>query len=140
LRALGAGELDAALAGLGEDELRRYTRHVVTENERVLRAVELLRAGRLREVGPLLSASHASLRDDFRVSIPELDVAAGTLVAVGAAGARLVGGGFGGCVLAVLDAGLVPAATSAVTEAYARRGWCEPVCFTVRPSPGARKL
>ena len=77
LRDVPVAELDAALARLDDDEQRRRVRHVVTENDRVLRTVEALRAGRTAEIGPLLSASHASLRDDFEVTVPQLDVAVG---------------------------------------------------------------
>ena len=88
--------------------LRRRARHVVTENRRVLATVQLLRAGQPDRIGPLLTASHASLRDDFEVSWPEADAAVGTAVRAGALGARMTGGGFGGAVIA-----LAPAACAA---------------------------
>ena len=91
-------DLDAALAALPDDVSRRRVRHVVTENARVLATVAHLRAGRPAAIGPLLTASHASLRDDFEVTVPELDVAVDAALAAGALGARMTGGGFGGCV------------------------------------------
>lgn len=132
--------LDDALSKLDDEEQRRYVRHVVTENARVVRAVELLQAGDLGAVGRLLSASHASLRDDFRVTIPELDVAAASLEASGAVGARMTGGGFGGCVIGLIDRGRVPDAVVQVEKAFARKGFRPPRTFTVRPSAGASRL
>jgi galactokinase len=76
-------------------------RHVVTENARVLETAAALPSGDLSVLGPLLLASHASLRDDFEVSTPELDLLVELLVDAGAAGARLTGAGFGGCVVAL---------------------------------------
>ena len=77
-------------------------RHVVTENERVLAMVDQLTRGDLAAVGALLGASHASLRDDFEVSTPELNAAVDASIAGGAIGARMTGGGFGGCACGVL--------------------------------------
>jgi galactokinase len=139
LRDVGVDQLDAALARLPTDELRRYTRHVVTEDERVLRTVALLRAGRTREIGPLLTQSHASMRDDYRITIDELDVAVDTLLAAGALGARMTGGGFGGCVIALIAPELAGPATAAVRAAYEARGFRPPVDFTAIPSAGAHR-
>ena len=104
------------------------------------RAVALLRAGRAAEVGPLLTASHASLRDDFEVSSPELDVAVDAALAGGALGARMTGGGFGGCALALSRKADTPAMRASVHLAYERRGWPEPSIFAVEPADGARHL
>ena len=135
--ALRDATLDS-IEGLPEP-LRRRARHVVTENDRVQHAVRLLRRGEVAGLGPLLTASHMSLRDDFEVSIPELDVAAATAVEAGALGARMVGGGFGGSVLALLPTGRVDAVTGAVESAYELRGWAAPVAFLVTPAEGARR-
>jgi galactokinase len=140
LRDVGPDDLDAALARLEEEELRRFVRHVVTEDERVLRTVELLRAGDTAAIGPLLTASQASMRDDFRITIPELDVAADTLVEAGAFGARMTGGGFGGCVIGLVPTELVDPAITAVEEAYARAGFRSPAAFVARPAAGAHRL
>jgi galactokinase len=102
--------------------------------------VALLRAGRVVEVGPLLTASHASLRDDFEVSVPELDVAVDAAVEGGALGARMTGGGFGGCALALSRADDVPAVRLSVERAYARLDWPPPQGFRVSPAAGARRL
>jgi len=140
LRDVAVDDLDAALPRLEDDELRRYVRHVVTEDERVLQTVAFLRAGDTAAIGPLLTASQASMRDDFRITIPELDVAADTLVEAGALGARMTGGGFGGCVIGLVPTGLVDAAVAAVEDAYGRAGFRSPAAFTARPAVGAHRL
>jgi galactokinase len=113
---------------------------VVTENQRVLDTVARLRAGQIATIGPLLSASHASLRDDFEVSAPQLDLAAEAAEAAGAYGARMTGAGFGGCVIALVSAEAADAVAAAVTEAFAARGFARPVTFTATPSAGAAQL
>jgi galactokinase len=133
-------DLDAALLRLQDDELRRYTRHVVTENRRVLQTVAALRAGDLASVGPLLTASHASMRADFAISGPELDLAVETLLGTGALGARLTGGGFGGCVIALLPTREADAAADAVHRAFAAAGLAAPHAFLVAPSAGAHRV
>jgi galactokinase len=113
---------------------------VVTENQRVLRTVELLRSGRVRETGPLLTASHASMRDDFEITVPEVDTAVEAALTAGAYGARMTGGGFGGCVLALADTDFADGVAAAVTRAYAERGFTRPRSFMVLPGPGAARL
>ncbi len=142
--ALGVGSLrDAAGAtaadGLADPVLRRRARHVITENHRVTQAARLLRAGDLAGCGPLLSASHASLRDEFEVSWPEADAAVDAAVAAGALGARMMGGGFGGSVIALVPAGQT-AVADAVRARYARHGWPPPEFLDAPPSAGARRL
>jgi galactokinase len=107
-------ECETAAARLGITSLRDATveqvadipraRHVVTENARVLETAAALQTGNLHALGSLLTESHASLRDDYEVSTPELDVLVQALVESGAAGARLTGAGFGGCVVALASA------------------------------------
>ena len=114
-------ERDPRLEQLPSVEQRR-ARHVIAENGRVLAAVALLRAGDSAGLGPLLNASHASLRDDFEVSCPELD----TLVALaqsheGTYGARMTGGGFGGSIVALVSLGLAESIAELVCAAYAQR-------------------
>jgi galactokinase len=92
-------EADPAEVERLPEPLRRRGRHVLGENGRVLRAVAALRGGELPALGALLNASHASLRDDYEISTPAVEAAAARLLAAGAAGARIMGGGFGGCVL-----------------------------------------
>ena len=133
-------DLPAALARLDDPVLRRRTRHVVTENARVLSTVAALEAGQLREIGPLMTASHASLRDDYQVTVAELDLAVEASLAAGAYGARMTGGGFGGCVLALVDIDRQQAVAEAVTAAFAGSRFTAPVTFTTPPSAGARRL
>jgi len=101
----------------------------------VLRAAEALRAGDLAALGPLLRASHASLRDLFEVSVPELDAVAGAAEGAGALGARLVGAGFGGSAIALVPAEGEEAVRAAVGEALA-----EAACFAATPAQGARRI
>jgi galactokinase len=132
-------DLDAALAALPDELSRRRVRHVVTENDRVRRSVELLRAGRPEATGPLLDASHASLRDDYEVTVPELDLAAEAAVAAGALGARMTGGGFGGCVIALVRESEAGTVAEAVADAFAARGFTPPVAFVATPAAGVRR-
>jgi galactokinase len=131
--------VESAAARLGEPGLRR-ARHVVSENARVLEAVALLRAGQLDRVGPLLVASHASLRDDFEVSSPRLDTAVEAALAAGALGARMTGAGFGGSALALVPAGLDGEVAERVAEAFEAAGFERPVVIPVRASGGARRI
>ena len=122
---LGISSLrDAAAGELGElpEPLRRRARHVIEENERVLAAMRALRAEDMQVLAELLNASHASLRDLYEVSTPAVEAAVERMLAAGAAGARLIGGGFGGSVL-----GLFGPAARTPTDAIA-----------VAPGPGAR--
>ncbi|MFC9997655.1 galactokinase [Nocardia sp. NPDC127526] len=130
-----------ALDRVADPVLRRRARHVVTENARVLAVTERLRAGAdPRAIGPALTAGHASLRDDFEVSAPPLDLAVGTAVANGAYGARMVGGGFGGSVIALVDHDRAPAMIAAVRDAFAHSHFDAPRSFAVTPAAGAHRL
>ncbi len=120
--------------------LRRRARHVVTENARVLATVRLLRAGEPGRCGPLLTASHVSLRDDFEVSWPQADVAVEAAVAGGALGARMTGGGFGGSVIALVEAGQAEDVRVSAGVAFGDRGWPPPRFLDAYPSAGARRL
>lgn len=124
---------------LMDDVTFRRVRHVVTEDQRVLDTVETLRSAGPRGIGQLLDASHASMRDDFEISVPELDLAVDTARAAGAIGARMTGGGFGGAAIALIDHSLVASVTAAVERAFADAGYATPHIFTVHPSEGARR-
>ena len=144
LRDVTPADLPRAAELLDPVDFRRV-RHVVTEDQRVLDMVAALTAdGRSRGlpedvIGDLLVASHASLRDDFKVSIPELDTAVDTALAHGAIGARMTGGGFGGAAIALVDRALVAAVSEAVRAAFSERGFAEPHLFTVVPAAGPRR-
>ena len=142
LRDVGVGDLDRASDVLDAETFRRL-RHVVTENERVLAAVAALRADGLESdpaaLGALLTASHTSMRDDFEITTPALDLAAATAVEAGAAGARMTGGGFGGAVIALVASERAADTAEAITAAFARAGFTAPRLSTVAPSDGARR-
>ncbi|QTD99026.1 galactokinase [Streptomyces cyanogenus] len=141
LRDIPYDGLDAALARLGdEEEVVRLVRHVVTEDERVERIVALLRAGDTRAIGPVLTAGHASLRDDFRISCPELDLVVDTALAHGALGARMTGGGFGGSAIVLTEATEVDTLTKTIEEAFAAAAFKAPRLFEAVPSAGAHRL
>ena len=140
LRDVATADLDDALARLDDDELRRYVRHVVTEDDRVLSVVRLLDEGRLPEIGPALTDSHASMRDDFRITVPEVDTAVEAMLGAGALGARMTGGGFGGCVIGLVPEREVGAVGEAVRAGFADAGFGEPALFTAEPSAGARPV
>ena len=138
LRDIAVGDLPRAQE-LMDDVTFRRVRHVVTENQRVRDAVRTLREDGPRAIGGLLDASHASMRDDFEISTPELDLAVTVARDAGAIGARMTGGGFGGSAIALIDRGLVLAATGAIAAAFADAGFGAPHIFTVHPSQGARR-
>jgi galactokinase len=127
-----AGSLDGLPEPLG-----RRARHVVSEVRRVDEFVEALRADDWDRLGPLMNASHASLRDDFEVSCEELDVVVETARAVGAEGARMTGGGFGGSAIALVPADTAGRVREAVAAEFAERGWKAPEFFLAEPGPGA---
>ena len=140
LRDVTGDQLDDALGRLDDEVMRRRVRHIVTEDDRVLATVKLLHAGQVREIGPLLTASHVSMRDDFEITVRQVDLAVETALQVGAYGARMTGGGFGGCVLALIDSDKAAEVTAAVEEAYAKEGFTPPTAWTVTAGPGAGRL
>ncbi|MFF0594416.1 galactokinase [Streptomyces antibioticus] len=141
LRDIPFADLDAALARLGdEEEVRRLVRHVVTEDARVERVVSLLESGDTRAIGPVLTEGHASLRDDFRVSCPELDLVVDTAVGAGALGARMTGGGFGGSAIVLTTAADAETLTKTIEEAFATADFTTPRVFEAVPSQGAHRV
>jgi galactokinase len=130
-------ELEAGLAGATDDVSVRRARHVTNENERVRRFARALEAGDLEAAGRLIAASHASLRDDYEVSTAELDLLVELATAAGAHGARLVGGGFGGSILALADAERADDIGRAVVREYRARTGRDEQPLVVRPSAGA---
>jgi galactokinase len=139
LRDVNVADLPRAERRL-DDETFRRVRHVVTENERVLDMVERLRNGGPADVGEILNASHASMRDDFEISIPELDLSVEVARKVGAIGARMTGGGFGGASIALIPRSLVEPLSRAQREAFADAGYRPPSVFEVTPSAGAARV
>ncbi|MEV6649321.1 galactokinase [Streptomyces sp. NPDC051219] len=140
LRDIAYVQLPAALSRLSDETVRRYVRHVVTDNHRVGRVVAHLDAGDVRAVGPVLTEGHASLRDDLRVSCPELDLVVSAANTVGALGARMTGGGFGGSAIVLVEATDADMVARSVVEAFATAGYAAPRIFPAVPSAGARRL
>jgi len=138
--------LDAALGRLAEllpadevDVVRRRVHHVVTENTRVELVTQLLADGELERVGAVLTAAHTSLRDDYQVSCPELDLAVDTAIVAGALGGRMVGGGFGGSAIALVRVADVEPVAQAVAVAFADAGLTAPAFLVATPGgPAAR--
>lgn len=136
LRDVSTSDLPRAERLLDDVTFRRV-RHIVTENQRVLDTVRTLREHGPRAIGDLVIASHASMRDDFEISVPELDTAVEAAVEAGAIGARMTGGGFGGAAIALIERDAERAVTDAVRGAFAASGFAEPTVFSVVPSAGA---
>ena len=104
------------------EPLGRRVRHVLTENARVLATVQALRSGDLSALGPLLDASHASQRDDYEVSVPEIELLVGfAREEEGVLGARLTGGGFGGSIVLLARSGEGARAAARIVERYSGR-------------------
>ncbi|MGW6566527.1 galactokinase [Streptomyces sp. NPDC054975] len=139
LREVPYVQLPDFLARLSDESVRRYVRHVVSDNHRVERTIALLDAGDTAAVGPVLTEGHASLRDDLRVSCPELDLVVEAANAAGALGARMTGGGFGGSAVVLLAEERVDAVVAAVGKAFAEAGFAAPGIFPAVPSAGARR-
>lgn len=130
--------LDDALASLPSERMRRRVRHVVTEIARTHEFIDVLRSGSLRgarldRAAVLLDASHDSLRDDYEVTVPELDVAVDTARALGAHGARMTGGGFGGSAITLVDAGQGERVARGVAAAFSEHGLAAPAFLLASP-------
>ncbi|MEU6984751.1 galactokinase [Streptomyces sp. NPDC046324] len=139
LREVPYVQLPDTLARLSEESVRRYVRHVVSDNQRVERTIALLDAGDAAAVGPVLNQGHASLRDDLRVSCPELDLVVEAANAAGALGARMTGGGFGGSAVVLVAQERADSVAAAVGKAFAEAGFTAPRVFPAVPSEGARR-
>lgn len=143
-RALGRTSLRdadrATVERIADPVARRRARHVVTENARVEAVQAALVHGEVDTIGPVLVASHTSLREDFEVSCPELDLVVDASVAAGALGARMTGGGFGGSAVALVPTPALEQVRSGVAAAAARAGYPVPRFLRVQPSVGARIL
>lgn len=138
LRDATLSDLEAAAGRLSADQ-EACARHVISENARVLRTRDLLGSGRAMELGPELTASHASLRDDFRVTVPQLDRSVDAALAAGARGARMTGGGFGGCTIALVDTDHAATVSAGIDAAFAEAGFTAPEHFLATPSAGAHQ-
>ncbi|MEU4795126.1 galactokinase [Streptomyces sp. NPDC023327] len=139
LRDIAYEDLPAALERLTDEKVRRYVRHVVRDNHRVERVIGLLDAGDVRAIGPVLTEGHASLRDDLRISCPELDLVVSTANTAGAHGARMTGGGFGGSAIVLVESADTDAVTEAIRTAFTAAGRTAPRVFPAVASAGARR-
>ena len=139
LRELSMEQLENSRGLLTETEFVR-ARHAVTEMKRVLECVEALSNSDFEKVGQLINQSHTSLRDDYTVSCPELDTAVEAALAAGALGSRMVGGGFGGSAIALIQASKTTETIKAVEKAFSSKGFKAPRFFTSLPSQGAELL
>ncbi len=138
LRALGPDDLPRAAAQLDGQTYRRV-RHIITENQRVLDTVTALRTSGPAAIGPFLNESHESMRDDFEISTPELDLAVASAQGLGAIGARMTGGGFGGAAIALVRNDGAATVAAGVARDFARAGYAAPHIFPVTASEGARR-
>ena len=131
---------DLELAGKSLDPLVfKRVRHVVTENARVMQTVDLLKSSGPRAIGENLLASHASMRDDFEISIDELDSAVEVAMNSGAIGARMTGGGFGGAAIALIESGKIDGLRTSLSKEFEARGYLAPELFSVLADVGARR-
>jgi galactokinase len=138
LRDVTSAQLEAHKPLLNPTVYRRCY-HVVSENERVVEAVAALRAHELKQVGQLMDASHASLRDDYEVSSPALDAMVEAMrSAEGVYGARLTGAGFGGCAVALVRPGREQAVTDAIFTKYPKSANIWPEVYISQAGPGAQ--
>ncbi|MEO6603991.1 MAG: galactokinase [Aeromicrobium sp.] len=136
LEHLSQAGLDATVT-LTDEVLKARTRHVLTETARVRAAVSALNRSAWPQLGAIFTASHESLRDDFEVSCPELDIAVEAAIEAGALGARMTGGGFGGSAIALVPADLATAVRERVEARYAAHSWAAPETFVVHAAGGA---
>lgn len=136
---LAQAGLDASFK-LTDETLKARTRHVLTETARVRAAVSSINRRAWTQLGAILTASHASLRDDFQVSCPELDVAVEAALEAGALGARMTGGGFGGSAIALVAPEQVQAVRERVEARYVAHQWARPEVFVVHASGAAHQV
>ncbi|MFM1843943.1 MAG: hypothetical protein RLZ78_23 [Actinomycetota bacterium] len=139
LRELTMDQLEGSRVLINETEYVR-ARHAVTEMKRVLDCVEALKASDFEKVGQLINQSHISLRDDYTVSCPELDTAVDAALSEGALGSRMVGGGFGGSAIALIQASKTTETIGAIKKAFSSKGFKAPRFFTSLPSQGAELI
>jgi galactokinase len=138
LRDLEEGDLEATEAKMTDVTFRRV-RHVVTENNRVLETVKRLQETGPRSIGDLMYASHKSMRDDFEISVDELDTAVETALRHGAVGARMTGGGFGGAAIALTPIERISEVTNSIYAEFEQCGYARPDVFAVSAANGATR-
>jgi galactokinase len=127
----------SVLAAVTDPVDARRARHVLTENRRVVDFVTALGDSDFAEAGRIFTASHASMRDDFEITTEHIDLIADTAVGAGALGARMTGGGFGGCVIALVPTGRMDSVGEAVRRAVCDSGFQQPVITRTHAAAGA---
>ncbi|MFC0265867.1 galactokinase [Alloscardovia macacae] len=132
--------VDALIARLESEEAQMRVRHVITEIGRVTEFVEAFKARDVKRAGELMNSSHNSLRDDYEVTVPQLDVAVDVARAGGAYGARMTGGGFGGSIIALVDKGQAAILAQKIADEFESRGWNAPRALAVVASAPAERV
>ncbi|RSX55557.1 galactokinase [Bifidobacterium dolichotidis] len=132
--------MDGIFAQLDDETMIKRVRHVVTEIERVDQFINAFNKGEIERAGELLNASHDSLRDDYEVTVPELDVAVDVAREAGAYGARMTGGGFGGSIIALVDKGQAQPIAQRIADEFERRGFNAPRALPVVASAAAHRV
>lgn len=132
--------VDALVDHLDTEEAQKRVRHVITEIGRVTEFVDAFKAGDIKRAGELFNESHNSLRDDYEVTVPQLDVAVDVARAEGAYGARMTGGGFGGSIIALVDKGQAAAIAQKIADEFESRGWNAPRALAVVASNPAERV
>ena len=140
LREVEPSDLEHALRALPDETTRARVRHVVTEIDRVRQFADALSRDDFAEAGSLMTASHASLRDDYQVSCPQLDATVDAALAAGALGARMTGGGFGGSAIALVPAAVSDHVSEAIRTAFSDNGFQAPDIRTAEASQGATRV
>jgi galactokinase len=138
---LSVEQVESCAELAGYDVLRRRARHAASENARVHDSVVVLKRGQLAHFGAFMNASHDSLRDDYEVSCPELDLLVDTARSIpGVLGSRMTGAGFGGCTVSIVESAAVPEFEARLVEAYARETPYTAKVLTARPSDGIKRV
>ena len=125
---------------LGGETMMRRVRHVVTEINRVREFVEAFHKTDITLAGELMNQSHNSLRDDYEVTVPELDTAVDVARNEGAYGARMTGGGFGGSIIALVDTNRAKPIAQAIADEFAKRGFAAPRALSAVPSSSGERV
>ena len=137
LRDVSLDEFEKRKSGLNEVVMRR-ARHIITDDQRVLDAMQAMRTNDLVRLGNILNAGHISLRDDFEITNEALNqIVEAAQEQSSCYGARMTGGGFGGCAIALVDSGKVDAFVDSVEKAYRKKSGLEPQIYVCKASAGA---
>lgn len=146
LRKCNIDDFEEYITKLDTDEEKKYLRHVLTEIERTKKFIEIIKEKNIystidkQKLGALMTASHESLKNDYKVSCPELDLAVDTMNKNGAWGARMTGGGFGGCAIGLIEEKDIKIQIEKILKAFAEKGYTTPKIMVATASSGAEKI